>query len=256
LISVKIAYKMLAVSAEVFCRHSFGPRYTPSLVAGFLFCFLTMTLVSAFDPLKSSPVISLYLFIYFVLAVYHIFKMWRPRAAAHSYSSGLSWGFWERLNVSPTFIKILFEPAIQVLVGVVMLPVSRLLSNWLIFAGICLATKEFLTFWRQWNRVLDSSDARIEGERITTGVRRYTTPQTGREQRAGQVTAVEQAQPPANSIQQIYSRLDPALQQLVATPNQNNPPAQNRPVVRPAVVRNQDRPVVIHPRITPNRNRT
>jgi len=256
--NVKFAYNMLAVSAEVFCRHSFGARYTPAMLAGFIFCFLTMTIVCGIDPDKSSPAIGVYLFIYFVLLIYHGVKMWLPRAVTHSQSSGLSWAFWGRITVFPALVRILLEPAIHVLVGVALHPMSVLLSDWLIFAGICLAIKEFISFWKHWNRVLDSSDARIEGERITSGVRRYSAPRSGGDQRVSHVAAVEQAQAPADSIQQIYSRLDPALQQLVAMPNQNRPnaPTPNRPVVRPAVVRNQARPVGIPPGINRNRNRT
>lgn len=141
--SVKIAYRMLAVSAEVFCRHTFGPRYAPSLLASFIFCFVSMACLRAIFPNESSPIIGIYLFSYFILIIYHLVRMWRPRTPTHSYSSGYSWEFWERLNITPAFVKIFFEPAILEIVGFAIRPANVLLSVWLAAAGLCLCLKEF-----------------------------------------------------------------------------------------------------------------
>ena len=242
--SVKFACKMLAVSAEVFCRHTFGPRYAPSLLAGFLFCFVSMACLLAVFPSESSHFIDVYLLSYFILVLWHIFRMWFPRTPTQSYSNGYSWELWERLNIPPAVVKIIVEPAIIEIAGLVIHPVNVLLSDWLAVGGLCLCVKEFLFFWRLRNRVLDAVDARLEGERISTGVRHRTSPQAGGEQRARPAVSVEQPQQPNGSIEQIYSRLDPALQQLIARPTQNrpNPPAQHRPANRPGGARIQVRP--------------
>lgn len=50
LASAKIAYQLLAVSAEVFCRHSFGVRYAGHLVAGLLSCCLYTVLMETGQP--------------------------------------------------------------------------------------------------------------------------------------------------------------------------------------------------------------
>jgi hypothetical protein len=235
--SVKAIYNMLAVSAEVFCRHAFGPRYAPSLLAGFLFCFVILECLRSYFPNPSSPLIEEYLFAYFILVLWHLFRMWRPRTPMHSYSSGYSWMFWERLNITPALVKIIFEPLIFEIVALMIQQTNMLLSGWLAAAGLCLFIKEFLSFWNNWNRVHDAVDARLEGERISTCVRQITSPQTGGEQNATPAVAVEQAQQPASSIGQIYSRLDPALQQLIAPPAQNHPanrPRAARIIVRPS----------------------
>jgi len=241
--SVKIACKMLAVSAEVFCRHSFGRRYAPTLLAGFFCCFVALSLFRSVVPQVIPGLIDIYLLIFFVLVLYHIARMWRQQPTIHSYSSGQSWEFWSRHNFNSNLVSILMEPLIFVLVGLLLFPANSLLSLWLMLGGVCLFIKELLSYWQFRNRVLDSRDARLEGERIGTGVRQQTAPQGNREQRVAPVVAAQPALPPANSMQQIYSRLDPALQQLVATPNQNppNPPAPNRPASPMVVIRRQGR---------------
>jgi hypothetical protein len=250
---------MLAVSAEVFCRHSFGRRYAPTLLAGFFCCFVALSLFRNVVPQLIPGLIDIYLLIFFVLVLYHIARMWRQRQTIHSYSNGDSWEFWSRHNFDPNLVSILIEPLIYALVGLLLFPANSLLSTWLLLGGGCLFIKELQSYWQFRNRVLDSRDARLEGERIGTGVRQQTAPQGDREQRVSPVAVAAQvAQPPANSLQQIYSRLDPALQQLVATPNQNrpNPPVPNRPAGPLVVVRNQATPLGTRPRISPNRNRT
>jgi hypothetical protein len=254
--SIKAGYNLLAVSAEVFCRHSFGPRYAQSLLASFFFCFVSMACLRAVFPDESSPIIDIYLLSYFILVLYHLGRMWRPPTTTHSYSNGQSWGFWERLNVIPAFVKIVFEPAVHVLVGMAIHSVNVLLSDWLLSAGLCLCIKEFLSFWRHWNRVLDSADARIEGERISSGVRRYTSPQSGGEQRVSPAVAVEQPQQPTSSIGQIFSRLDPALQQLMSSPNQNHPDSINARAADQQVPRRYHAgPLGTLPRITTSRRK-
>jgi hypothetical protein len=233
--SVKIAYKMLAISAEVFCRHSFGRRYVPTLLASFFCSWMALSLFRRVVPQAFPALIDIYLLLFFILILYHLARMWRPRPTIHSYSSGQSWGFWSRHNLNSNIVRILIEPLIIVLVALLLLPANSLLSLWLLLGAVSLFIKELLSSWQFRNRVLDSLDARLEGERIGTAVRQQTAPQGPRDQRVNAVVAAEPAQPPADSIQQIYSRLDPALQQLVATPNQNRPAS---PLV---VIRHQGR---------------
>ena len=63
--SVKAAYNLMAVSAEVFCRHSFGQRYAPSLLASFFFCFVVMSLLREVATDKGSPMVDIYLLFFF-----------------------------------------------------------------------------------------------------------------------------------------------------------------------------------------------
>ena len=256
--SVKIAYNLLAVSAEVFCRHSFGQRYAPQLLASFFFCFVTMECLRALAQQAQSLFVDVYLLTFFILILYHLGKMWRPARNIHSHGNGLSWRFTEGLGIKPTVMRILIEPAIHVFVGFLILQVSALLGSWLMAAGLCLFVKEFMIYWKHRNRILDSVDARIEGERIGTGVRQFTSPQSGSEQGVSPVVAVEQAPQPASSISQIFSRLDPALQQLVTTPGRNHPgtPAINRSAPQSNPRRYHGGPLGTYPRISSKRPTT
>lgn len=251
--SGKIAYKMLAVSAEVFCRHSFGRRYAPTLLASFGFCFVFLSLFRTAMTQQAPAFISIYLFIFLILVLYHLARMWCSRVTIQSYSNGQSWRFWERLPVNPRIVKMVIEPLTFGLVGWLLSSASNLLSVWIMTGGLCLFVKECLSHWQHGNRILDSIDARLEGERIGIDVRRQTTPQGGGEQRVNPVAAVEQGQPPANNLQQIYGRLDPALQQLVAPQNRNRPPppAPNHPANRPPATRQQVRPIGKRPNVPP-----
>ena len=111
--------------------------------------------------------------------------------------------------------------------------------------AICLFIKEFLAHYQFVSRIVDAIDARLEGERIGAGVRQRTTPQGGGEQGVIPVAPADPGQPPAGPIRQIVSLLDPALQRLIAQPNQNR--STNRIVVGPAnppgATRNSNRPV-------------
>ena len=127
---------------------------------------------------------------------------------------------------------MLLEPTFVLVIGDLFIAVNELLAVWIMLGAICLFIKEFLAYFQFAGRILDAIDARLEGERIGAGVRQQTTPQGGGEQGAMPVAPADPGAPPAGFLQQIISRLDPALQRLIARPNQN-PPA-NRIVVRPA----------------------
>ena len=201
--SAKFGYRMMAINAELFCRHSFGRRYAPSLLASFLFCFTVFGLIQLADPFGASKLISLYLLTFFGLVLWHIGSMWRRRGLTHSYANGSSWELWQHYGIKPALVQLICEPGLHVLVGLMVGQHCPLLSGWLQIAGICLFIKEAIIRWKHRNRVMDSIDARLEGERISGDVRQQTAPQSGGEQRVSPVVAVEQAQPPPNPMGQI-----------------------------------------------------
>jgi hypothetical protein len=220
--SAKFGYNMLATSAEVFCRHSFGRRYAPRLIGSFFTAFVFLSLFRCVVPQLIPGLIDIYLLSHLALTLYHIARAWRQGANIHSYSSGQSWGVWPGQNANSNFVPTVIEPLIHTLAGVLLLPLNPLLSLWLLLGGASLFIKESLASRQFRNRVLDSVDARLEGERLAAGVRQQTIPRGGREQPANQVTAGGAAQPPPDNLRQIFSRLDPALQRLVTPPNPNH----------------------------------
>lgn len=246
---------MMAINAEVFCRHSFGRRYAPSLMASLLFCVASFGLFHLANPNGASTLLDTYLLIFFILVLFHIASMWRRRAILHSYFNGLSWPIWERSGIHSGIVQLLCEPSLHVLAALLIGRECALLSGWLLVAGICLFVKEAITRWKHRNRVIDSIDARLEGERISGEVRRQTAPHSGAEQPGSPVVPVEQAQLPPSTVGQIYSRLDPALQRLLSPRDQNSQRASaaTRPASRQGARRYHAGPLGTLPRITSRR---
>ena len=250
--SVKFTCKMLAVSGEVFCRHSFGQRYAATLLASFFFS-LAILMLQRVTALDNNPTpVDAYLLTFFVLVLCHIGRMWRPRTAIHSYSNGQSWSFWERLRIKPILVRMFAEPIALIYIGMLFRSYNDFLSAWIQAAGLCLSGKEIIDYWHHGNRVLDSVDARLEGERLGSDVRQHSTPQASGGQRNRPMVTVEPGQPLDTSVQQSYSRLDPALQQLLAANQQPRPnvsPA-NRPANRQNARRHHAGPLGTSPRLT------
>ena len=261
--SAKIAYKMTATNAEAFCRHSFGQRYAPSLIGSFLFCFAFTSLMRAAAPERASRLLDIYLMTFFILLLFHLSRMWRPRAVpSHSYANGQSWPIWRRLPIRNSLVQSLVEPGLHAVAGLLVFPVDKLLFLWLEFSGICLFVKELIGKWKRRSRILDALDARAEGERMNTAIRQQTAPQSAGEGAASPVVAAQPAQSPPNSLTQIARNLDPALQRLIATPERRaptQPPANSevaRPrqlVTRPSHTRYHAGPLGTLPRITSKR---
>lgn len=256
--SAKLAYNLSATSAEVFCRHSFGQRYAPSILGSFLFAFVFTNLMRSVNPQQSSRLLDVYLLAFFILVLFHLGRMWRPRLApSHSYSCGQSWPFWQRLHVRPGFVQTLVEPVLHILAGLLLMHVDLVLSFWLQTAGICLFVKEMIGNWKRRNRILDALDARSEGERMNEAIRQRTASQTAGEQAASPVAPAQQAHQPPNTLAQIVRNLDPALRQLISTPDRNAParPAVSAQPNRPGPRRYHAGPLGTLPRITSKRPR-
>ena len=250
LISAKIAYKMLAVSAEMVCRTSFGSRYAPTMLASFMCSFVILNLLRTVVPQQVPQAIDIYLFTLFIMVLIHLTQMWRPRATIQSFSNGQSLALWRRYNLNPTTVRTIIEPLISVGIGILSYEANHLLSVWLQLGGVCLCIKELLATWQHRNRILDSIDARMEGERIGNGVRQQTAPQPGGEQQFSPVVPADSGQQPVSTIQQIYSQLDPALRRLIADTYQMhlNADAHVQPNNRPELVGNQVPPPRTLPR--------
>jgi hypothetical protein len=245
--SAKLAYRMMAVSAEVLCRHSFGQRYAPQLIGSFLLALLYAGLQGVAYPGQPARLIGVYVWIHFALVCYHLARNFRPRnLPLHSYSSGQSWSLWQRHGVRPGVVQLLIEPGLVVGLGAILYPVDIALSFWLQIAGLCLFVKEMIAQWQQRNRMFDALDARAEGERMNTGIRQAPNPEPNGEQATTPVTAAMPVRPAVNQDQQITRNLDPALQRLMAT---GNPPAAVAPPNAHRPRRQQAGPIRTPPRI-------
>src|ERR1039458_8035729 len=223
--SAKLACKLMAVSAEVFCRHSFGLRYGLWLIGSFLLCFGYTGLVGMANPGVTWHLLDFYLSIFLLLLLFHVVGLCRQRPPLRdSYSTGQSWQFWQRIGFSQNTVHLVFEPGLHVLVGVILFPFDHSLSVWLQTAGVCLFIKEIIVQWQEYEHLLDALDSRVEGERMSQAVRRYTTPQSGGEQPVNPVTPVQPARHPGSPGAQCVRDLDPALRRMMSTETGDSPP--------------------------------
>jgi len=259
LASAKIAYQLLAVSAEVFCRHSFGVRYIGHLVAGLLSCCLYTILVEEGPLEKGSPLLPFYLIAYSGLVSYHVLSMvCRGNAGVHSQSNGVPWILGNidaaQISAGQFFKSSILESGLLFVLGLIISPFDVPLSAWLTGAGISHFVKSAIASWKFRNRVLDAIDARIEGGRISEAVRDNSSPNSTHTQ-ATAATVTGQPQHQQNStLREIISNLDPALRRIISGLDSNSPQTERQ--ANPQTPRRYHAgPLGTLPRITSNRPR-
>jgi hypothetical protein len=216
--SIKFCYRMLAVSAEVFCRHSFGERYVWNLVAGFCFCGFCSLFIGGASPGRF-PLFGLYAFAFLVLVCFHIVSIVRRRdGTIQSDWCGVSHSFWTRLTRSPLLVRAAFEPGVIALAGLIVKSLDTTLSGWLLASAICLCIKATIEAWRLRNQVLGVFDSRIESERMN-GILDGDS-HSGRRDDGSATTVTQAAGQDGDrpSLGQIFARLDPALRQVLSDP--------------------------------------
>lgn len=251
--SIKVCHRLLAVSAEVFCRHSFGERYLWELLAGFFFCWACSLCCEAAEPGRF-PLFGFFVFCYFVLGCFHLVSIFRRRdGTVQSESCGVPFAFWGRITRSPLIVHIVLEPAMLGLAGFLLKEADAALSAWLRLSALCLFIKEVISAWNRRNHVLDVFDSRIEGERMNETVRGGANPGRGEEVHPTPVTQATAPTEGRPSLGQIFIRLDPALRRVLSEPPRPAPPVSppHRPpqVIRPNQHGGPPRPT---PRITPS----
>ena len=259
LASAKIAYQLLAISAEVFCRHSFGVRYIGHLVAGLLSCCLYTMVMESGAYEKGSPLLPFYLSVYFGLVFYHLFSMARRGyAGVHSQSNGVPWILGNidaaQISAGQFFKSCILESGLLFILGLIISPFDRPLSAWLTGSGISHFVKGAIAAWKFRSRVLDALDARIEGGRISGAVRDNSSPNSTHTQAtAAPVTGQPQHQQ-NRTMREIINNLDPALRRIISGQNLN--PPQNERQANPQTARRYHAgPLGTLPRITSNRPR-
>jgi len=223
--SAKLGFKLLAVSAEVFCRHSFGLRYGLWLAGSFALCAGYTCFVVMVFPGAKPDFLVIYVWILSLLVLFHVAGLCLQRPPLPpSYSTGQSWHFWQRIGFSQFTMHIVIEPGLHVVAGVIIFPVDRFLSVWLHAAGVCLFVKEIIVWWNDYEQLLDALDSRAEGERISRAVRQYTAPQSGREQPVTPVTPAQVSPQQIVPLAPNVRSLDPALRRMLSSETGESPP--------------------------------
>lgn len=231
LTSVKVAYRLLATSAETLCRHSFGERYWTNLLGSFAayFCYAALARIFAHDD---SPLVGSFCGFYCLLLAYHFIRIsLRGYIRVHSYWTGTSWNMWRRCYLPEGVIHILIEPGIIFLTGMIAGLRDVALATWLEAAALCLCVKETVSAWNQRRQVLDAIDARLESARMNESIQRRMRPRIrgGGGQQLNPVTgAAPQSERPA-SQREMFSNIDPALQNLFEDREGNAPAPQAPP---------------------------
>jgi hypothetical protein len=240
----------MAVSAELLCRHSFGRRYKAALSGSFVLALVYGALNAAAYPHHPSRYFGVYLWLHFILLCVHLAGPYRRRAhPLHSYSTGQSWPVWGRLPIPPNIVQLVGEPGIVILFGASFYPVDIPLSVWLQIAGLSLFAKELIGQWRQRNRLLDTLDARADGERLNATVRRHTAPESEPGRIPTPVTTGQAAAAGRLPMAQLVRRLDPALQRLMTADETHGPVPIQRAALPPVDRRPTGNPrrIVVRP---------
>jgi hypothetical protein len=229
LASAKLAYDLLATSAEILCRHSFGERYRLRLLASFGSYVLYALSVGAVMP-DESPLVGFFLALYSLLLGYHLISIeCRGYVRVHSYWTGTPWSMWARFGLGNGIVRILIEPGLMVIGGMTVSSRDPAISAWLQGAGFCLFFKEAIIALDHRRHALDAIDARFESERISEAIRRRTTPRTRNAQPSNRVTPASPQPQPSPSSQEMFNNLDPALRNLFGENERGSPPATPRP---------------------------
>lgn len=105
-----------SLSVEVVLHQWFGARYfsVPGIVGIF---FGIQCVASSLVGNWSSPLLSLYSWVFLALALWHKAEAWRHMGEVYSYTRGLSWPLWDRLSIRPDLIQRFGEPALVFAVG-------------------------------------------------------------------------------------------------------------------------------------------
>jgi hypothetical protein len=242
--SIKIAYRLLATNAESLCRHSFGERYRPNLLASFGLFTVYVYCLKTVEP-TSFPFIGTFFGINGALLAYHFISISRRRyVRTHSRSAGSSWHFWLRFGLGPTFVHIVAEPAVIFSAGTLISLWDEALATWLQCAALCLGIRETIAAWHHRRHVLDAIDTRIESERMSESIRQRTTPRGMREQTVNPVTPGTPEPPTPRTVEGMLANLDPALRDLFRRNDADTGRDQGRPrpPVPPSAPRRNRRP--------------
>lgn len=144
---------LIGLTLEVFLRHNFGKRYIQSQTDMFgIFLILPLFIIQG----RLAPYL-LFLFCALVMSIAHRAISWLSYATGtrlreyrapltenlyledSPYYPGTSWRFWGLIGLTDQYtIQLYAEPALSILIGVVLLVFNGGLGGWVIVAGIAM----------------------------------------------------------------------------------------------------------------------
>ena len=162
-----------SLSVMVFLRRDIGYRILhPGILAAVTGALVTVTVLSAPDNPDARPMdLLVFALLFFVIGMYQRIKRWtdlKRGIIQHSHYIGSSPFDFRWL---PRFCRInrriprFVDPIFCTVLGMVLFPVSRALSMWLVFSGLCLRSYEYQINRRQLNYDLDMMDSLVMSAR-------------------------------------------------------------------------------------------
>ena len=162
-----------ALTVMVWLRRDIGYRLLNPLgllaVTAFLLFFSALAQSRNGD---NQPVfLLLFAVVTFILGISQRIRRWREinrGVRQHSYYLGTS--PFDGLRWLPNFcrrnrrIARFVDPIFCAVIGLALIPVSPILTLWLVFAGACLRSFEYTVHQREWNLALDTVDSIIISE--------------------------------------------------------------------------------------------
>lgn len=164
--------RLLSASTEIHFRRNFGRRYLPMLMGAFLLFTICSGVIS-----PAAPLTTLFFLVTMVQVIRHcLFAFFRTRLSLpepHTLWTGDSWDVWQRLGYGTSTVQCYIEPALSLILGLLVLNVDPLLGFWLAASGLALFVKEQLIRIESLRHILNAADGRIEAQRLNSGLNRY-----------------------------------------------------------------------------------
>lgn len=164
--------RLMAASVEAYLHSNFGRRYVWMLIGAFFLFFFG----AGMNP-SPAPLTGLFLVGLIVLVIHHLIHAFHRHrysvAEPHSSSSGDSWHFWQGFGLAETTVQLYLEPALCILLGLIVAKPDPFLALWLAASGVSLFIKKVVNHFKHMRRVIDSMDAKIEAQRLNTTLTQF-----------------------------------------------------------------------------------
>jgi hypothetical protein len=186
--------RLLSASVEVYFRHNFGRRYL-----GMLFLALLASLMWLNFVPRPPMLMPIFVLGQLLLTVYHsgfvFIRRYLAKPEPHSFFTGDSPDFWQRLRLGQVTVQRYIEPAVSFLLSLPILPIDPVLGTWLGSSALALFAKEQITRFQATTRVLDAADARLSAQTLNSSLNQYLNRQSQGAQKSHRARLANQTRP-------------------------------------------------------------
>lgn len=216
---LQLALQLFALSVEIFLHTKFGVRYFTIVwaISSAMAVGLVMSFTSPIYPSRIDVVLgAAYVLGFICLTILHLVDQFRRKGRWHSYSGGVSYGFWRFLpyGKNPWIVNQIHEPLACIVVGVLMVKVFDISIGWVILiGGIAQALEVHQSRMKYREKILDAIDQTIEAEHYAPALQGKKSPR----ETDGFVVpgATWWGNEEKKTIDDAMAKLDPELQVLM-----------------------------------------